>query len=153
MTEQASEIKARIADDLKAAMKAGDRDRLAVLRLVMAALKQKEVDERTHLDDSQVLAVLDKLVKQRRESIKQYRDAGRDDLADKEAAEIGVIETYLPAQLSDEEIGSLVDEAVADTGASSVRDMGKVMNALRPKVQGRADMGKVSAMVKNKLQG
>jgi len=144
-------LKKRIQDDMKAAMKAGDKPRLGVIRLVLAAIKQREVDERIELDDAQVLAVLDKMVKQRRDSIKQYEDAGRNDLAEAEAAEISVIQEFLPAALSDAEIDTIIADAITETGAESMRDMGKVMGLVKPKVQGRADIGKVSGLVKQKL--
>ena len=146
-------LKSRIQDDVKNAMRAQQRERLAVLRLVTAAIKQKEVDERIELDDAQVLAVLDKMVKQRRESLEQYRSAGRDDLADQEAFELELIQTYLPEPLAEDELAELIRKNIEDTGASSIRDMGAVMNALRPKVQGRADMKAVSQAVKNQLMG
>ena len=144
-------LKVRIQDDMKAAMKAGEKERLATIRLIMAAVKQREVDERIDLDDSQVLQVLDKMVKQRRDSINQYRDAGRDELAAKEQAEIDVIQMYLPEPLSPDEINALIDAAIAETGASSMKDMGKVMGMLKPKLQGRADMGTVSGLIKSRL--
>jgi len=144
-------LKVRIQDDMKAAMKAGEKERLATIRLIMAAVKQREVDERIDLDDSQVLQVLDKMVKQRRDSINQYRDAGRDELAAKEQAEIDVIQMYLPEPLSPVEINALIDAAIAETGASSMKDMGKVMGMLKPKLQGRADMGTVSGLIKSRL--
>ena len=140
-------LKARIQDDMKSAMKAGDKARLGVIRLILAAIKQREVDERIELDDEQVLAVLDKMVKQHRDSIRQYTDAGRDELAAAEQAEVAIIQDYLPAALSEEEIAAIVEQAIAETGASSMKDMGKV----KPQVQGRADMGQVSALVKQKL--
>jgi uncharacterized protein YqeY len=146
-------LKARIQEDVKNAMRAHQRERLAVLRLVTAAIKQKEVDERIELDDAQVLAVLDKMVKQRRESLEQYRAAGRDDLADQEAFELELIQTYLPEPLGEEELAGLIRGAIAEVGASSIRDMGAVMNALRAQVQGRADMKAVSQAVKNQLMG
>jgi len=146
-------LKAQIQADMKTAMKAGDKTRLGVIRLILAAVKQREVDERIELDDAQVLAVLDKMVKQRRDSIDQYSAAGREDLADVERFEISVIQGYLPAALSDAEIARLVDEAVSESGATAMSDMGKVMGHLRPKVQGRADMGAVSALVKQRLGG
>ena len=136
---------------MKAAMKGGDKQRLGVIRLVLAAVKQKEVDDRAELSDEQVLAVLDKMVKQRRDSITQYEGAGRNELAEQEKFEIGVIQEFLPAALSEEEIGTLVDEAISSTGAASIRDMGKVMGIVKPKAQGRADMGAVSALVKERL--
>ena len=132
-------------------MKAGDKPRLATIRLIMAAIKQREVDERIELDDSQTLAVLDKMVKQRRDSIQQYRDAGRDELAAQEADEIAVIQEFLPEELSEDEILAIIDAAIAETGAAAMRDMGKVMGVVKPKVQGRADVGKVSSLVKQKL--
>ena len=144
-------LKQQITDEMKAAMKSGDKPRLAVVRLVLAAIKQREVDERIELDDSQVLAVLDKMVKQRRDSIKQYGDAGRDDLVAQEAAEVDIIQEFLPAALTDEEVAAIVDQAIADSGAESMRDMGKVMGLVKPQVQGRADVGKVSGLVKQKL--
>lgn len=144
-------LKERINADMKTAMRAKDKARLGTIRLLQAAIKQREVDERIELDDAQVLAVLDKMVKQRRDSIEQFRQAGRDELAEKEEYELGVLQEYLPAALSDEELDALVDEAVAESGAQSIKDMGNVMGVLRPKVQGRADMGAVSAKVKARL--
>ena len=144
-------LKAQLTADMKAAMKGGDKPRLAVIRLINAAIKQREVDERIELDDEQVLAVLDKMVKQRRDSIKQYTDADRPDLAEVEQAELEIIQTYLPAALSDEEIAAIIEQAIADTGAAGMADMGKVMGKVKPQVQGRADMGAVSGLVKAKL--
>ncbi len=144
-------LKARIQEDMKAALKAGDKARLGAIRLIMAAVKQREVDERTQLDDQQVLAVLDKMAKQRRESIAQYRAAGRDDLAEKEQAELEIIQSYLPEALSEEAIDALIAAAIRETGASGVRDMGRVMARLKPQLQGRADMAQVSARVKAAL--
>lgn len=144
-------LKGQITEDVKTAMKAGDKDRLRVLRLITAAIKQVEVDERRELDDATVLGILDKMIKQRRDSITQYRQGKRQDLVDIEAAEIVIIETYLPEQLSEQEIDSIIDDAIAATGAQSVRDMGKVMGAIKPKAQGRADMGSVGARVKARL--
>ena len=144
-------LKAQLKDDMKAAMKGGEKARLAVIRLINAAIKQREVDERIELDDTQVLAVLDKMVKQRRDSIKRYTDAGRTDLADVEQAEVEIIQTYLPAALSEDEIAAIIDQAIAETGASSMADMGKVMGVVKPQVQGRADVGAVSGLVKSKL--
>jgi uncharacterized protein YqeY len=146
-------LKARIQEDVKQAMRARQRERLAALRLVTAAIKQKEVDERIELDDTQVLAVLDKMVKQRRESLAQYRQAGRDDLAAREQFELDLIQTYLPAQLSVGELDELIRAAIAGVGAATIRDMGAVMNALRADVQGRADMKAVSQAVKAQLGG
>ena len=144
-------LKARIQEDMKAALKAGDKARLSAIRLIMAAIKQREVDERVELDDQQVLAVLDKMAKQRRESIAQYQAAGRDDLAQKEQAELEIIQSYLPEALSDEEIEGLIAAAIRETGASGIRNMGKVMAHLKPQLQGRADMAQVSARVKAAL--
>ncbi len=146
-------LKARIQDAVKTAMKAGDKRRVGALRLVTAAIKQREVDERIELDDSQVLAVLDKMVKQRRESIAHYEKAARDDLVEQESYEIALIQEYLPQALSQAEIGAAVAEAIAATDAVSVRDMGKVMGLLKPRLQGRADIGAVSALVKQRLGG
>jgi uncharacterized protein YqeY len=146
-------LKEQILDDVKTAMKAKDKARLGTLRLITAAIKQREVDERTELDDAQVLAILEKMIKQRRDSIKQYEDAGRQELAEQEQREIATIETYMPAGLSDEEVGAMIDSAIAESNASGMRDMGKVMGLLKPKMQGRADMGKVSGLVKQKLAG
>ncbi len=144
-------IKDRIQQDMKDAMRAKEKERLATIRLILAAVKQREVDERVELDDEQVIVVLDKMVKQRRESIAQFEKAGRDDLVAKEQAELVVINDYLPAALSEDEIMQLVDAALEATGASSIKDMGKVMGQLKPKLQGRADMGAVSAMIKARL--
>lgn len=144
-------LKERIKDDMKSSMKGGDKARLAVIRLIMAAVKQVEIDRRVDLDDSGVIVVLDKMLKQRRESIKQYRSAGRNDLAEVEEAEIQVIQDFLPQALSDGEIDALVKEAIGLSGASSIKDMGKVMGLLKPKMQGRADMSVVSAKIKDAL--
>jgi uncharacterized protein YqeY len=146
-------LKARIQDDVKNAMRAHQRERLAALRLLTAAIKQKEVDERIELDDGDVLAVLDKMVKQRRESLEQYQQAGRDDLADREQFELDLIQEYLPEPLSDDQLADLIRVTIAEVGASSIRDMGPVMNALRGQVQGRADMKAVSQAVKTQLAG
>lgn len=146
-----SELKARIQEDMKSAMRAKEQARLGTIRLVLAALKQVEVDERIELDDARVLAILDKMVKQRRDSIKQYQDADRQELADKEQAEIEIIQEYLPQALSEAEIDSLLDDAIAKTGAESMKDMGKVMGILKPQIQGRADVGAVSGKVKSRL--
>ncbi len=148
-----SALKQRITDDMKAAMKGGDKPRLGVIRLILAAIKQIEVDERIELDDARVLSVLDKMVKQRRDSISQYENAGRTELADQEKFEIGIIQEYLPQQLAEAEIAALIDEAMQTTGAASMKDMGKIMGILKPKLQGRADMGAVSAQIKQKLTG
>ena len=136
---------------MKAAMKGGEKARLGVVRLMLAAVKQREVDERIELDDTQVLAVLDKMVKQRRDSIAQYTAAGRQDLADTEAAEIAVIQEFLPESLSEDEILAIIAAAIAESGAESVRDMGKVMGALKGRYAGQMDFGKASAAVKAKL--
>ncbi len=144
-------LKGQIQDDMKTAMKAGDKDRLQAVRLILAAIKQVEVDERIELDDPAVLGVLNKMVKQRRDSITQFREGGRDDLADKELAEIAVIETYLPEQMSDEELDAMIAAVVAETGAENIRDMGKVMGAIKAKAAGRADMAAVGAKVKTIL--
>jgi len=149
MAEQA--LKSSIQAEVKTAMKARDKERLATLRLIMAEIKRVEVDERIDVDDQRLLAILDKMVKQRRDSIQQYTDGGRDELAAKEAAEIDVIGEFLPKPLSDDEIAALIDAAIADTGAASMQEMGKVMGALKPQLAGRADMGKVSATVRARL--
>jgi len=144
-------LKARITEDMKAAMRAGEKDRLSCIRMLQAGIKQREVDERIELDDVQVLAVIDKMIKQRRESVTQFQAGNRADLVAKESAEIDVLTAYLPAQLGDAELATLVREAVASTGASSMKDMGKVMAVLKPKVQGRTDMGALSARIKSAL--
>lgn len=146
-----SAIKEKIQEDMKSAMRNQEKDRLSAIRLILAALKQREVDERIVLSDDQVLAVLDKMLKQRRESVTQFEAANRADLVEKELAEIQVIQAYLPAQLSAEEIDDLINMAIQETGANSARDMGKVMGILKPKVQGRADVAAVSNKVKEKL--
>lgn len=146
-------LKQRLTDDMKAAMKSGDKHGLGVIRLMLAAIKQREVDERIELDDAQVLAALDKMVKQRRDSVSQYEAAGRADLADVEKAEITVIERYLPAKLGEAEIVAAIDAAIAETGASGPADIGKLMGALKPRLAGQADMGQVSALVKQRLAG
>lgn len=144
-------LKNRLQQDMKDTMRSGDKPRLGVIRLILAAVKQREVDERIELDDDQILAVLDKMAKQRRESIDQYTKAGRNDLADQENFELELIKTYLPEQLDDAAIDALIDEALQATGASSLKDMGKVMGILKPKMQGRADMGAVSGRIKSRL--
>ncbi len=144
-------LKGKITDDMKSAMKAGEKDRLKAVRLILAAVKQIEVDTRTELDDTAVLSVLDKMVKQRRDSIEQFEKGGREDLVNIELAEIAVIETYLPEQLSIEELDALIDEVISATGAESIRDMGKVMGQIKSKAAGRADMGAISAKVKARL--
>ena len=144
-------LKQRIQEDMKSAMKAGEKERLGVIRLILSAIKQVEVDERIVLDDARIVSVLDKMLKQRRDSIAQYTAAGRTDLADVEIAEVAIIQEYLPQALTEAEIEDLVGQAIAETGASSVSDMGKVMALLKPQMQGRADMGTVSARIKAKL--
>jgi uncharacterized protein YqeY len=144
-------LKERITEDMKAAMRGGDKERLGTIRMLQAAIKQREVDERITLDDTQVLAVIEKMVKQRKESIVQFEQGGRADLAAKEKAEIEQLQAYLPAQLSDAEIEALIREAIAATGAASIKDMGKVMGAVKAKAAGRADMGAVSARIKAAL--
>jgi len=146
-------LKERITEDMKTAMRSGEKERLATIRLILAAVKQREVDERITLDDSQVLAAVEKMIKQRKEAISQFEAGGRADLVAKESAEITVLQAYLPAQLSDAEVDSLIAEAIASTGAASIKDMGKVMGAVKAKAQGRADMGAVSARIKQKLSG
>jgi hypothetical protein len=144
-------LKTQLTDDMKTAMKSGDKDRLGVIRLVNAGIKQREVDERIMLDDTQVLSVLEKMLKQRRDSVTQFEAAARLDLADKEKFEIGVIQTYMPQQMTAEEVEAAIGAAIAETGATSAKDMGKVMGAVKPKVTGRTDMGKLSELVKAKL--
>jgi uncharacterized protein YqeY len=146
-----SALKDRIQDAMKTAMKSGDKERLAVIRLIMSALKQIEVDERIELDDSRVLSVLDKMVKQRRESISQFKSGGRDDLVDKEQAEIDVITEFLPQALTAEEIETIINRAISDTGASSMKDMGKVMGLVKPQITGRANVAEVSGKIKSLL--
>lgn len=144
-------LKAQISSDTKEAMKAGNKDRLKVLRLMHAAIQQVEVDKRTELDDAGVLAVLDRMVKQRRDSVSQFEAGGRQDLADIELAEIAVLEDYLPERLSDAELDEIITQAIAETGAESLRDMGKVMGQIKPRAAGRADMAAVGARVKERL--
>ncbi|HXB17861.1 MAG TPA: GatB/YqeY domain-containing protein [Steroidobacteraceae bacterium] len=144
-------LKDRITEDMKTALKAADKERLSTIRLALAAIKQREVDERITLDDAQVLAVLDKMIKQRREAIAQFQSGGRADLVARETAEIGVLQGYLPAQMSEAELDELIAQSIAAAGATSVKDMGKVMALVKPKAQGRADLGAVSARVKQKL--
>ena len=146
-------LKQRLTDDMKAAMKAGEKERLGVIRLINAAIKQREVDERIQLDDAAVLAVLEKMVKQRKDSVSQYEAAAREDLAAIERAEIEVIQRYLPEKLGEAEVQAAIDAAIAETGASGPADMGKLMGVLKPKLAGRADMGQVSALVKKALAG
>ena len=144
-------LKDSITEDMKSAMKAGDKDRLKVVRLILAAIKQVEVDSRKELDDPAVLGVLDKMVKQRRDSVEQFSKGHREDLADIERAEIEVLESYLPAKMDDAELDALIDEVIAATGAESIRDMGKVMGAIKARAAGRADMGAVGSRVKARL--
>ncbi len=146
-------LKDRVTEDMKTAMRAGEKERLATIRLILSAVKQREVDERITLDDSQVLAAIEKMVKQRREAITQFEAGGRADLVAKETAEIAILQTYLPSQMSDAEVDGLIAEAIASTGAGSIKDMGKVMAAVKAKAQGRTDMGAVSARIKQKLSG
>ena len=146
-----SALKDQIQDAMKAAMKGGEKERLAVIRLIMSALKQVEVDERIELDDSRVLGILDKMVKQRRESISQFQKGGRDDLADKEQAEIDIISDFLPQALSEDEIENIINDAISKTGAASMKDMGKVMGIVKPQITGRADVGAVSGKIKSLL--
>jgi uncharacterized protein YqeY len=144
-------LKERITEDMKASMRSGDKERLGGIRLVLAAIKQREVDERIQLDDPQVLAVLDKMIKQRRESITQFEAGGRADLVARESAELAVLLAYLPAQLGDAEVEGLIRAAIASTGATTMKDMGKVMAAVKPQVQGRTDMGALSTRIKGLL--
>ena len=146
-------LKERITEDMKAAMRASEKERLSTIRMVQAAIKQREVDERIALDDAQVIAVLEKMVKQRKESIAQFELGGRADLADKEKSEIALLQAYLPAQLSAAEVDAIIQDAIAATGATSVKDMGKVMAAVKTKAAGRTDMGAVSARIKAALSG
>ena len=146
-----SELKQRINDDVKSAMRSKEKDQLGVLRLITAAIKQIEVDQRIELDDQQVIAVLDKLAKQHRDSIEQFDQAGRNDLVEKECFELAIVQSYLPAALSEEEIVQLIADAITESGASSIKDMGKVMAIIKPQAQGRTDMGKLSAQVKAQL--
>mgnify|MGYP000890708841 CR=1 FL=1 len=146
-------LKQQLTDDMKAAMKSSDKHSLGVIRLINAAIKQKEVDERIEMDDAAVIAVLDKMVKQRKDSVTQFETAGRDDLAQIEREEIGVIERYLPAKMGEADIVAAIQAAITETGASSPADIGKLMGALKPKLAGRADMGLVSTLVKQHLAG
>jgi len=146
-------LKAQITEDMKSAMRGGDKDRLAVIRLILAGIKQREVDERIQLDDAQTLSVLEKMVKQRRESIAQFQSGGRDDLVAKETAELAVLTGYLPAALSESELDALIAEAIGATGATTIKDMGKVMGLVKAKAAGRADMAAVGARIKARLGG
>jgi uncharacterized protein len=144
-------LRDRITEDMKTAMRAGEKDRLGTIRLILAAIKQREVDERIVLDDTQVFAVLEKMVKQRKEAIAQFETGGRADLVAKEGAELLIVQAYLPSQMSDAELDAVIAEAIASTGAASIKDMGKVMGVVKAKAQGRADMTAVSARIKQKL--
>jgi uncharacterized protein YqeY len=146
-------LKERITEDMKAAMRSGEKERLGLIRMITSAIKQREVDERIMLDDIQVLSVLDKMIKQRKESLVQFQAGNRQDLVDKEAAEITLLQGYLPSQLSDAEIDALIGEAIAATGAASIKDMGKVMGVIKSKAQGRADMAAVGTKIKARLSG
>ena len=146
-------LKERITDDMKAAMRSGEKERLGVIRMITSAIKQREVDERITLDDAQVLSVLEKMIKQRKESLVQFQAGNRPDLVDKENAEITLLQTYMPSQLSDAELDGLIADAIATTGAATIKDMGKVMGIIKQKAQGRADMGAVGAKIKAKLGG
>jgi uncharacterized protein len=146
-------LKEHITDDMKAAMRSGEKERLGIIRMITAAIKQREVDERITLDDSQVMSVLEKMIKQRKESVAQFQAGNRQDLADKESAEITLLQSYLPAQLSDAELDALIGEAIASSGAASIKDMGKVMAIIKTKAQGRADMAAVGAKIKARLSG
>lgn len=151
-THLMSDLKTRIADDMKTALKAKQGARLTAIRLLRAAIQRREVDDRTELDDTSVLAIIQKLVKQSQDSIEQFSNAGRDDLVNKEQLDLDVFQHYLPAALDDDEISAIIDTAISEAGASSMRDMGQVMKIVGAKVQGRGDMGKISAMVKQQLQ-
>ncbi len=144
-------LKEKITEDMKNAMRAGEKERLATIRMILAAIKQREVDERIQLDDTQVVAAVEKMIKQRKEAIAQFETGGRADLVAKESAEIALLQVYLPAQLSDAEVDALIAAAIASTGATTLKDMGKVMGVVKAQVQGKADMGQVSARIKQKL--
>jgi len=146
-----SELKKRITGDMKSAMKAKDRQALKAVRMILEAIKKKEIDERIELDDAQVMTVIQKMVKQRKDSISQFSDAGRTDLVEIEEAELEIINNYMPEQLSDEEVESVVDRAINDSGANSMKDMGKLMGMLKPRLQGKADMSIVSQLIKSRL--
>jgi uncharacterized protein YqeY len=146
-------LKERITEDMKSAMRAGEKERLGVIRMITSAIKQREVDERIVLDDGQVLSVLEKMIKQRKESLVQFQAGNRQDLVDKESAEIALLQSYLPAQLSAAELDAMIDAAIAATGASSIKEMGKVMGLIKAQAQGRADMAAVGAKIKAKLGG
>jgi len=146
-----SQLKKRITDDMKLAMKAKDKQALKAVRMILGAIKQKEVDDRIELDDTQVMAVIQKMVKQRKDSISQFSDAGRTDLVDVEEAELVIINSYMPEQLSDGEVAIAVEKAITDSGADSMKDMGKLMGILKGQLDGKADMGQVSSLIKEKL--
>jgi uncharacterized protein YqeY len=146
-------LKERITEDMKAAMRSGEKERLGVIRMITAAIKQREVDERITLDDAQVIGVLEKMIKQRKESVAQFQAGNRQDLVEKESAEIKLLQTYLPAALGDAEIDALVGAAIASSGAASIKDMGKVMALIKPQVAGRADMATIGAKIKARLGG
>jgi uncharacterized protein len=146
-----STLKTRVTNDMKLAMKAKDRAALKAVRMILGAIKQREVDERIELDDAQVLSVIQKMVKQRKDSISQFKDAGRTDLVDVEEAELLIINNYMPEQLSDEEVSAAVDKAIAGSGASSMQDMGKLMGLLKSQLDGKADMGAISGLIRSKL--
>ena len=146
-----SELKQRITDDMKSAMKAKDKQALKAVRMILEAIKQKEIDERIELDDTQAMAVIQKMVKQRKDSISQFSDAGRSDLVEIEEAELETINNYMPEQLSDEEVALVVDKAINDSGANSMKDMGKLMGILKSQLQGKADMSLVSQLIKSRL--
>ncbi|MCL4315998.1 MAG: GatB/YqeY domain-containing protein [Gammaproteobacteria bacterium] len=152
MSDSVSSLKTRLNEDVKTALRAGEKRRLMVLRLILSAIKQREVDERIQLDDAQVLAVLDKMLKQRRDSLSQYQTAGRADLADQELFEIALVQSYMPAALSEMEIEAMIAEAIQTSAAASLKDLGKVMTLLKPKLQGCADLSQVSAKAKNRLE-
>jgi Uncharacterized conserved protein len=145
------ELKARITEDMKSAMRAKDKDTLKAIRMILGAVKQKEVDDRIELNDAQVMSVIQKMVKQRKDSISQFKDAGRTDLVDVEEAELVIINNYMPEQLSEAEVAAAVDKAIADSGASSMQDMGKLMGLLKGQLDGKADMGAVSGLIRAKL--
>ncbi len=146
-----SQLKKRITDDMKSAMKAKDKQALKAVRMILGAIKQKEVDDRIELDDAQVMSVIQKMVKQRKDSISQFSDAGRTDLVEVEEAELVIINSYMPEQLSDEEVAAVVDKAITDSGADSMKDMGELMGILKGQLDGKADMAKVSSLIKDKL--
>jgi len=146
-------LKERITDDMKAAMRSGEKERLGAIRMITSAIKQREVDERITLDDAQVLSVIEKMIKQRKESLAQFQAGNRPDLADKESAEIALLQSYMPEQLSDDDLNTMISDAITATGAASIKDMGKVMGIIKGKAQGRADMAAVGAKIKAKLGG